>query len=130
MNEIRDIFSYPNYLSDINVWCEENEESTTYHIGVEELICYRTLEEGIDYIKGLKEIYYEWLKGNSYIQDVENRNKSLNTLSNIKINKESCGYTIKLNAPSFSELFDTYVWLDGVVKQLESIKEEDINENY
>lgn len=133
MKEYKKLFSYPETFEDIEVSQEIIETNrkdfdyTYYSICIEGLIYYKTLQDGIDYLTILKDKYYEWLIGNYDIDVlIEERNQlNQNTLYqsyDIEITDEGeIGCVIYLYAPSFSVLYQTYEWLDGVIKQLKTI---------
>jgi hypothetical protein len=116
------LFKYPKTLEDIEVW-KNYDSYKPYHIDIEGLIWYETLQNGIDYLTTLKDEYFKWLKSNHNDEIVEEVNDIIYKSYDIEIFKDKIGYCIFLNAPSFDKLYDTYLWFDGVIKQLNKIKE-------
>lgn len=109
-------------LEDLSVWSIENDYGIRYHIGIEGLIYYETLNDAIEYYKIMLNEYQKWLTDNN-VQRTEHNIKHLFKSQDIEIGKlsDESEYYINTYAPSFSELYDTYWWLFDVIQQLENI---------
>lgn len=129
MSEIQTIFKYGGFGEDIEIIKESTNIKGLpfrYYIGIEGFIWYPSLQEGINYYKKIKDKYLEFLKENYKELDLKTKNISESDLVyrsyDIEINKDEHGWTIYVSAPTFYELKDTYVWLNGVIEQLDNIK--------
>jgi hypothetical protein len=123
------LFEYPNsFNDDISVWKDDRYNMENYHIGIEGYIGYDNLQDGIDYLCKLKEKYFDWLKQNYDISELNNniKNDMVYKSYDIEIfnhsNEEYKILFIFLSAPTFYNIYDTYKWFDGVVNQLKNIK--------
>jgi hypothetical protein len=72
-----------------------------------------------------------WLKENYDIDDLIKKQRPYDKIYyqsyDIEIQKDAMSsnlYSFYLNAPAFTNLYEIYLWLDGVIKQLEKIKTE------
>lgn len=127
MNDIKTLFCYPSPIWDhILVYSEQIDKHTFYNISIEGCIYYDSLEDGIVYLKKLKDKYYEWLLANNYDPSKSKTNRDcLYKTYDISIYKDDAGIQIMLSAPKFLDILETYEWLKGVINQLETI-----NQNY
>lgn len=129
MSEIKTIFKHGGWMDDFEVWDEEDLSSRNfshkYHVSIEGFIWYPTLYDGIEYYKEIRSKYLEFLKEHYPNLDFEeDKNSELVYRSyDMEINKNGHGWTIYVSAPTFYELKDTYIWFNGVVEQLNKIKD-------
>lgn len=127
-----DLFEYPKVWpnsddGDLSVWksWDKNFKSYYYHIGIEGMIGYKDIDDAIDYYKHLRNGFKRYLKDNNVKQtktsehtiyhsrDVEVIDDTANKCTWVYVTEPSMG---------FNELYDTYLWLEDIIKQLESIK--------
>ena len=126
--DINILWQYPSSsFEDICVWEEKIDNTFIYYnVSIEGYIFYETIEDGINYIKEMKNNYLLWLKKNydidELIKDSNKHNKSCYISYDIEIIKDELPqpYSIYLNAPTFFNLYDIYLWLDGVINQLKT----------
>lgn len=120
------IFMFPTTLwDDFSIYKEKVKDNLYfYHVSMEGYIFYQTLQDGIDYLIEIKNAYYDFLKMNKYIDktDKEYEKHIVYKTYDIEIYKDNNGVMIFLSAPIFIDMFDIYRWLDGVIKQLQTIK--------
>ena len=125
--EINSLWAYPNQnMEDIEVWEETINGTEFYKVGIEGYIFYDSIEEGIIYYKKMKDEYFNWLKENydleTLIKNKDNTEKRIYKSYDIEIYKDSMVegyYTIYLKAPDFNNLYNIYLWLDGVINQIQ-----------
>lgn len=128
MSNYNKLFTYPEENADIEIW--QSPLTKNFNIAIEAYILYPTLQKAVDYLTSLNQKYYDWLMKHYDMQYLKASSYSLNRLQpdyktyDIEITafngEDLIGYMIVLNAPEFSNLYDTYAWLEGVIIQIKT----------
>lgn len=122
---------------DLYVWANKtNIESLPYeyHLSIEGFLFYQTLEDGIRYYNELLEEFETFIVDNIEItnEDIEDTKYlewgKYKRLYGVDIRNTENGWTIDVEAPVFYSLNNTYLWLKGLVNQLNEILAEYKNE--
>lgn len=124
------LLEYPHIWNDnsgdLSVWKEwdENLNKYTYHIGVEGFIGYKNLNEGIAYYEQMSNAFNEYLKANTISSPKQNDNIVYHSRDiEVENDKDNKCVWIYVSEPSlgFNCLYDTYLWLKDIIKQLKTI---------
>lgn len=130
MKEIKTIFKYgdsPMFDEDFEVICEEDLESEycphLYTIGIEGYVYFEKLEHLISYYEKFKTKYLEFLK-NQYNFKPKKQEQCYYRSYDIELYyNEKVGYNVYVNCPYYSNIEDTYYWINGVINQLKNIND-------
>ena len=125
-----DLFEYPKVWGDndgdLSVWKEwdKNFKSYIYHIGMEGLIGYKNLSEGIKYYEKLCKALKVFVDKNSTSQNETNTDVIYHS-RDIEVHDDKANNLVWIYATEpavgFNSLYDTYLWFSDVVKQLKTI---------
>ncbi len=127
MDDFVDLFEWPNANNgDLSIWkdWDKYSKSDTYHIEIEGNIAYNNLSDGINYYENMCKALKEYLDNNSILPNESNKNVIYHS-RDIEVidDKENNCVWIYTSEPAYNFhcLYDTYLWLADVVKQLKSI---------
>lgn len=127
-----DLFEYPKVWpnsndGDLSVWktWDKDFKKYTYHIGIEGFIGYKTLNEGIEYYEQLCNALKKFVDNHPISlrktdHDIIYRSRDIE----VHDDKDNECVWIYASEPSmgFNSLYDTYMWLSDIIKQLKTIK--------
>lgn len=127
-----DLFEYPKVWpnsndGDLSVWktWDKNFKEYVYHIGIEGMIGYKNLNEGIEYYEQLCNALKTFLDEHSTSSDKADRDIIYHSRDvEVYDDKDNDCVWIYVSEPSmgFDSLYDTYLWLTDIIKQLKTIK--------
>jgi len=110
----------------LSVWktWDEDIKAYYYHIGTEGSIGYKNLHGAIEYYKQMCNGFKQYLDNNN-IKKIQQSNQTIYRSRDIEVvdDKDNECVWVYTSEPSlgFNSLYDTYLWLVDVTKQLESI---------
>lgn len=117
------VFAYPSPIyDDFSVYKESvREDLDLYHVSMEGYIYYNSLQDGIDYLKEIRDFYFQSIKYN--VIDDEDCDESIKYRSyDIEIIEDENGIMMFVSAPVLYSEQAVCSWLNGVISQLEIIE--------
>ena len=128
MSEYKTIFKYgdsPVFDEDFEVIDKEDLKSEyyphLYKIGIEGYMYFEKLEYLISYYEKFKGEYSEFLKNKYNVKPKEQEQCFYRSYDIELWYDEKVGYNAYVNCPYYSNIENTYYWIDGVINQLKNI---------
>lgn len=101
-----------------NVLCE-------YHLWTEGELYFRSLQDIKKFYKEtVEDLEYWYINNFDSYDDYYNSETIIYRSYDIELHKDSNGYTVYVEPPTFYDLEDLYLWTKGMLNQLNGIKED------